>query len=336
MHAVDRVRSFNRFYTRLIGLLDEDLDGTGFTLTEARVLFELAHRRTCTAADLVATLGIDGGYLSRLLARFEREGWVQRTPLPQDRRSSVLQLTPAGRATFRPLREAARRNVGALLDPIDPGGQNELLRSLTTVRALLGDEETIGSEILLRGLRAGDVGWIVHRQGELYHREHGWDATYEALVARILADFTDGLDPAHDQAWVAEQAGRIVGSVFLVRSGEDGVGQLRLLYVEPSTRGHGLGRRLVDACIDGASERGYRVLRLWTNDVLAAARHIYETAGFEITASERHHSFGHDLVGQTWELALPSEVLAKEGPGRQSPHHGNPDGRPHQVGPSQR
>ena len=268
------------------------------------MLFELAHRRSCTASELVADLGLDGGYLSRLLARFEGEGWVERSPSPRDRRRSLLRLTPAGRSTFRPLRDAARRHVRELLTPLGPGAREELLRSLATVRVLLGDAEATAAPIALRDLEPGDLGWITHRQAVLYQREHGWDATYEALVASILAGFAAEHDPRRDQAWVAEQEGRIVGSIFLVHTDDATVGQLRLLYVEPSARGSGLGRRLVDECIDGARSRGYRTLRLWTNDVLTSARRIYQATGFELVDEEPHHAFGHDLVGQIWELAL--------------------------------
>ena len=304
MDSIDRIRSFNRFYTRQLGLLDESLDGSGFTLTEARILFELAHRGATTASELSRDLGLDGGYLSRILARFDADGIIRRKPSRADGRRSSLELTAAGRRTFTPLRRAAREQVNQLIAPLDGAQRVEMLRALTTVRTLLGDPDTTACPIRLRDPEPGDLGWVIHRQAVLYQHEHGWDETYESLIARILADFVDAYDPTRDQARIAEQEGRIVGSVFLVRTEDTTVGQLRLLYVEPSTRGQGLGRRLVDECIAGARQRGYRTLRLWTNDVLVSARRIYEAAGFELVATEAHHSFGHDLVGQTWELGL--------------------------------
>jgi DNA-binding MarR family transcriptional regulator/GNAT superfamily N-acetyltransferase len=304
MDTIDRIRSFNRFYTRQLGLLDESLDGSGFTLTEARILFELAQRAGNSASDLSRDLGLDGGYLSRILATFEADGIIRRKPSRTDGRRSTLELTPAGRKTFTPLRRAARDHVKQLITPLDRVQRDELLRSLTTVRTLLDDPDTATAPIRLQDPEPGDLGWVIHRQAALYHHEHGWDETYESLIARILADFVDAYDPTRDQARIAEQEGRIVGSVFLVRTDDPKVGQLRLLYVEPSTRGQGLGRRLVDECIAGARQRGYRTLRLWTNDVLVSARRIYEAAGFELVATEAHHSFGHHLVGQTWELPL--------------------------------
>ncbi len=309
---VSAVRRFNRFYTRQIGLLEEGLLESEFSLTEGRVLYELAHRDGLGASDLGRELGLDPGYLSRLLAKFEARGLITRRPLEADGRRAVLALSAAGRAAFAPLERKARDQIAALLAPLPASGRVALVEAMGTVRRALGDVGDVGDvgdlgaadpPYLLREPRPGDLGWIVHRQGVLYHREYGWDASFEALVARIAGEFAANFDPARERCWVAERAGEIVGSVFLARA-SDRVAKLRLLYVEPSARGLGIGRRLVGECIDFARAAGYRAVTLWTNDVLVSARRIYQAAGFELVKEERHRSFGKDLVGQTWELAL--------------------------------
>lgn len=308
---VSAVRRFNRFYTRQIGLLEEGLLESEFSLTEGRVLYELAHRDGLGASDLGRELALDAGYLSRLLAKFAARGLLTRRPLEADGRRSVLALTAAGRAAFAPLERKARDRIAALLAPLAASDRAALVEAMHAVRRALGDARDADPPYRLREPRPGDLGWIVHRHGVLYHREYGWDATFEALVARIAGEFAANFDPARERCWVAERAGEvcgevcgeIVGSVFLTRASDE-VAKLRLLYVEPSARGLGVGRRLVAECIDFASAAGYRAVTLWTNDVLVSARRIYQAAGFELVKEERHRSFGKDLVGQTWELAL--------------------------------
>jgi DNA-binding MarR family transcriptional regulator/N-acetylglutamate synthase-like GNAT family acetyltransferase len=297
------VRAFTRFYTRQIGLLEERLHKSAFSLTEARVLYELAHRNGLTATDLGRDLGLDAGYLSRLLKKFESRGFVTRAPSATDARQSVLSITEAGRKAFELLDQASREEVAGLLGRLSAEHREAVVAAMQKLRRLLGQSREPATPYILRPLQVGDIGWIVHRQGVLYAREYGWDESYEALAAEILAGFVKSFDPEHENAWIAEREGEVVGSVFLMRKSAE-VAKLRLLYVEPSARGLGLGRRLVDECIGFARAKGYKTLTLWTNDVLVSARRIYQAAGFQLTGEERHHSFGKDLVGQTWDLAL--------------------------------
>lgn len=300
---VAALRRFTRFYTKVVGLLDETLLRSGLSLAEARVLYELAQRPSTNAAALSIELGMDRGYLSRILTRFQRAEWLARARAADDGRKSDLALTSDGRAAFAPLDEASRIEVAGLLAPLSPPQRADLARAMARIEQLLGNRTIPEMSYGLRSLRVGDVGWIAHRQGILYAQEYGFDASFEALVAEIAAAFVKSHDPRHETAWIAERDGRVVGSVFLVRaSGE--VAKLRLLYVEPSARGLGIGRRLTEECIRFARAKGYRSLTLWTNEVLVAARRIYAEAGFELVASEPHHSFGQDLVGETWTLAL--------------------------------
>ncbi|MER8522307.1 helix-turn-helix domain-containing GNAT family N-acetyltransferase [Mesorhizobium sp. M0644] len=300
---IDAVRAFNRFYTRQIGLLDEGLLKSTFSLTEARVLYELAHRDGLTATDLARDLGLDAGYLSRLLKRFEERDLVERATIEADARRSSIALTRAGRQAFAPLNQGSHDQVAALLERLSVAEQDKLVKAMQTVQRLLGGSAEPKIPYMLRPLQVGDIGWIIHRQGLLYAQEYGWDETYEALVAEILGAFVKSFDPKWERSWIAEREGEVVGSVFVVRQ-SDAVAKLRLLYVEPSARGLGIGKRLVEECVGFCRARGYRTLTLWTNDVLAAARHIYEAAGFKLTNEERHHSFGKDLVGQNWNLEL--------------------------------
>ena len=301
--TIDAIRRFNRFYTRRIGVLDEHLAGSRFSLAEARLLYELVHREGAAAADLARDLGLDPGYLSRVLRGLETAGLVSREPSPNDGRRATIALTAAGREAFGPLERQSRDAVAAMLAPLGMHDRTRLLTAMTTVEALLADAPRAPPSIVLRRHRTGDTGWIAHRQGKLYAEEYGWDETYEALVAEILAGFVRNFDETRERAWIAEMDGAVVGSVFVVRQ-DDAVAKLRLLYVEPAARGLGLGARLVDECIAFAREKGYRTLTLWTNDILVAARRIYEAAGFRLVAQDRHHSFGKDLIGQTWELTL--------------------------------
>lgn len=301
-NATAAIRDFNRFYTRQIGLLEQGFLGSQFTLTEVRVLYELAHRDSPTATEIARELSLDPGYLSRLLKKLERQGHLDRGRDAEDGRQRPLRLTRTGRRVFEGLDRASGEQITAMIAPLAPGQVGELVGSMQTMRRLL-QPETSESAYSVRPLRVGDIGWIIHRQGLLYAQEYGWDVTYEALVAEILGGFVKQFDPAAENAWVAERNGVMVGSVFLVRDSAT-IAKLRLLYVEPSARGLGIGRHLVDACVAFAREKGYRTLRLWTNDVLVSARRIYQAAGFRLVKEERHHSFGKDLVGQTWELAL--------------------------------
>jgi DNA-binding MarR family transcriptional regulator/N-acetylglutamate synthase-like GNAT family acetyltransferase len=300
-HAVAAVRQFSRFYTRQLGLLDEGLLNSDFSLTEARVLYELAARPTQTATALSRDLGIDPGYLSRLLKGFEQRGFMTRSTAPDDARQAMLHLTEAGRNAFAPLDHASREQVAEMLAHLAPQQMAQLAEAMATVERLMAQQP--GGAVTLRRHRLGDIGWVVHRQTMLYAEEYGWDQGYEILAAEILAGIVRQFDPKWEQSWIAERNEAIVGSVFVVR-GSDPVAKLRLLYVEPAARGIGLGRRMVDECIRFARERGYRTLALWTNDVLVPARRIYQAAGFNCVAREPHHSFGKDLVGETWELTL--------------------------------
>lgn len=297
------VRRFNRFYTQQIGVLREGLHESRFSLTQARVLYELAQRPPLPAAELARDLALDAGYLSRILRGFETEGLIVRTPSKTDARQSSIALTEAGRAAFAPLDRASREEISALLRRLPGPQQQRLVEAMRTIETLLGDRPASRPPYLLRPHRAGDIGWVVHRHGVLYAEEYGWDETFEALVAEVGAEFIKNFDPKRERCWIAEQDGAIVGSVFLVRK-TDEIAKLRLLYVEPFARGAGIGRRLVEECLRFAKSVGYRRITLWTNSVLVAARRIYETAGFELVASEPHHSFGHDLVGETWERDL--------------------------------
>ncbi|WP_114943682.1 bifunctional helix-turn-helix transcriptional regulator/GNAT family N-acetyltransferase [Microvirga calopogonii] len=300
---IEKVRGFNRFYTRHIGLLNEGLLESAFSLTEARVLYELAHRGPVTAADLRRELGLDAGYLSRLLKRFDAKGLLRRSPSKDDGRQSLLSLTEKGFVAFAPLNQASAVQVAAMLAELSVGERERLVQAMSTVERLVGGGPKSDPSYSLRPHRIGDIGWIAHRQGLLYAQEYGWDETFEALVAEIAAAFVKNFDPRWERCWIAERNEEIVGSVFLVRSSDE-VAKLRLLYVEPSARGLGVGRRLVGECIGFAKAKGYKTLTLWTNDVLVAACSIYRAAGFRLVKEEAHRSFGKDLVGQTWELDL--------------------------------
>lgn len=300
---VSAVRAFNRFYTRQIGLLNEGLLRSEFSLTETRVLYELAHRDHLTASDLIRDLGLDAGYLSRILKKYERRGYLERSPSADDARQSILELTPAGREAFEPLNEASHTEVAAMLAQLSPDLRGELLASMDTVRNLLGETSEAKVPYIIRPHQPGDIGWIIHRQGLLYHEEYGWDETFEALVAEIAASFVMNFDPKLERCWIAEREGQVAGSVFVVKKTPD-TAQLRLLYVDPGARGLGIGRRLVEECIRFARAHGYKTLTLWTNDILVSARRIYESSGFKLVAEEPHHSFGKDLVGQNWDLDL--------------------------------
>ncbi len=301
--AIAAVRGFTRFYTREIDLLNEGLLDSGFSLAEARVLYELANRPRVSAGDLVRDLGVDAGYLSRILKRFESTGLLSRTPSAEDGRRASLELTETGRGAFAPLDQASREQVAKLLSGLSGRERSRLVRAMREIEDLLAGAPKHEPAFTLRGHQPGDMGWITHRQAVLYAREYGWGETFEALVAEITAGFIRSFDPAGERCWIAERRGEVAGSIFCVRESET-IAKLRLLYVEPDARGLGLGRRLVQECIAFAREAGYRTLTLWTNDILVAARGIYVEAGFKLVAEEHHCSFGHDLVGQNWSLEL--------------------------------
>ncbi len=300
------VRRFNRFYTRQIGLLRDGLLGTPFSLTEARVLYELAQRPAATAAELATALAIDPGYLSRLLRGFMTSGLVARERSAADRRQSIVTLTNRGRDAFAALDQRSQQEIGVLLARLDADEQRRLLGAMATIETLLGLSDGVAATpctVLLRSHRADDLGWVLARHATLYAKEHGWGAQFKLLVAGIIADFLRGHDPTREGCWIAERDGGPAGSVMLVDAG-DGVAKLRLLLVEPRARGLGIGRRLVDECIRFARDAGYRKITLWTQSILVEARTIYERAGFVRIEEKPHRSFGVELVGETWELEL--------------------------------
>jgi DNA-binding MarR family transcriptional regulator/GNAT superfamily N-acetyltransferase len=300
---IEAVRRFNRFYTLRIGALDEGLLASPFPLPQARVLFELAHRDGVTAGELARALGLDASYLSRMLRAFEQRRLVRRGRDDVDARRQPLSLTTAGRKAFATLDARSRAEIAAMLAPLASEQQSRLTGAMAAIERLLGAADASAHPFTLRAHEPGDLGWIVSRHGALYAHEYGWDMTFEALVADIAAKFLRDFDASAERCWIAERDGERVGSVLVVRQSAR-VAKLRLLLVEPGARGLGLGRRLVGECVRFARAVGYRKLVLWTNDVLHAARHLYEDAGFVLVSEERHRSFGHDLVGQSWELTL--------------------------------
>lgn len=302
---IQAVRRFNRFYTRQIGALDAGLYGSPFSLTEMRVLYELAHGRNLTASGLGQDLGLDAGYLSRMLTAFSRQGLLKRERSGSDGRQSLLRLTPKGRRTFAPFDARSSEQVAGMLGRLRATGQKRLVDSMEEIRALLGGPEASDASWRLRPPEAGDLGWVVHRHGVLYAREYGWDERFEALVADIVARFVQDRDARRERCWIAERAGAVVGSVFVVRDdGSTTTAKLRLMYVEPEARGLGIGKALVDECLGFARAAGYRKMTLWTNSVLLAARHVYARAGFEIVEASPLRDFGHELVAETWERDL--------------------------------
>lgn len=308
---VETVRAFNRFYTRRIGALKQGLSQTRYTLTEARLLWEFAHRPSTTAAELSQDLDLDAGYLSRLLGRLKQQGLIKGSRSHHDRRRLDLSITAAGRRAFDPLNSRAQAEVGDMLAALAPAEQQELMQSMRTVRRLLGTTRGAETNFTLRPHRSGDIGWVIARHGALYAQEYGWDLRFEGKVAHIAAAFIDHFDPERERCWIAERQGANVGSAFLVQARDEhtnqpvsGCAQLRMLLVEPAARGMGLGVRLVAECERYARECGYQRITLWTNSLLLAARGIYQRAGYQLIWSEAHRSFGHELVGETWELEL--------------------------------
>lgn len=302
--AVKAIRQFNRFYTRRIGALDPYL-GSPMSLTDVRVLYELAHRETAVASEIGRDLGLDAGYMSRILRRFESEGWLTREPHPRDARQSVLHLTEAGHAAFAPLQQKSREEAAALLDPLAPSQRQQLVQAMGTMQSLLDPDAAPPKPqaAILRDPAPGDIGWVVQQHGEIYAREYGWNSKFEALVAGIASEFLLKFQPEWERCWIAELNGERVGAIFVVRKSAT-VAQLRMLILTPGARGLGLGGKLVDECIAFARLKGYKKMVLWTNSCLAAARGIYAKRGFQLTQSEPHEGYGSPLVGETWELKL--------------------------------
>ena len=303
LSRIEAVRHFNRFYTKQIGALHEGLLQSPFSLTEARVIYELAHHNAVTATELCHELGLDAGYLSRMIRKFKKQGLVETLPSPTDRRQILLTLSAAGQQEFASINSRSREEISVLLGRLPAAEQTRLVAAMQTIEEILHAEPERRVPYLLRPHQPGDMGWVVHRHGVLYTTEYGWNEQFEALVAEIVAHFLHNFDPKHEACWMAEMDGQIVGSVFVVKQ-SDNVAKLRMLLVEPRVRGLGIGGRLVEECIRFARQKGYTKLVLWTNSILVGARRIYERAGFVLTESEAHHSFGHDLVGETWELTL--------------------------------
>lgn len=299
---VRAIRAFNRFYTRRIGVVD-GIASSPFSLAEARVLYELAHRQQPTATDIRKELGLDAGYMSRILRDFERRNLVRREQSKTDERQRFLSLTTKGQKEFIPLDERSNRHVAAMLNDLSSAERKQLVDAFQVVRRLLGDQAEQSSPYLLRQHQPGDMGWVVYRQAILYAEEYGWDGTYEALAAEIVAQFLKNYDPKRERAWVAEKDGQRVGAVFVAKKSEK-IARLRLLHVEREARGLGIGKRLVEECIRFARQTGYLKMTLWTQSILHAARDIYKKAGFQVVQEEKHHSFGKDLVAETWELNL--------------------------------
>jgi DNA-binding MarR family transcriptional regulator/N-acetylglutamate synthase-like GNAT family acetyltransferase len=301
---IDVVRHFNRFYTQQIGVLSEGLLESPFSLTEARVIYELAQRGSAIASELANELRLDPAYLSRIVRKLEQRRLITKKSSGVDARQNVLSLTARGRKEFESLNQLSRNQVKEILNDLSPLDQTRLLGAMRTIEELLGtslkDERL---SYILRPPHAGDMGWVVQSNGSLYAQEYGWDETYEALVAQIIADFVKNYDRKKERCWIAEKDGENIGCVFLVKESNQ-VARLRLLIVDPKARGLGVGKRLVDECTRFARQAGYKKIVLWTNNVLVAARGIYEKAGYKLVKAEKHHSFGHDLIGETWELDL--------------------------------
>jgi DNA-binding MarR family transcriptional regulator/N-acetylglutamate synthase-like GNAT family acetyltransferase len=300
---VAAVRRFNRFYTRHIGVLREGHLDSPFSLTEVRVLYEMAHRDGLTAAELARELGLDTGYLSRVLRGFEQRGLIERSRSATDARQSMLRLSEEGRAAFAGLDSRADAEIAALVDRVAQDDRRKLTDAMRTIERVLAPSTEGSRSFVIRTHQPGDIGWVVYRHGVLYAREYGWDERFEALVAQIVAEFVQSFDPRRERCWIAERDGERVGSVFLAKK-TDTIAKLRLLLVEPKARGLGIGQRLVDECIRFARQAKYERITLWTNSVLHSARKIYEAAGFRLMSEEQHAMFGEPLTGQTWELEL--------------------------------
>jgi DNA-binding MarR family transcriptional regulator/GNAT superfamily N-acetyltransferase len=302
---IAKFRHFNRMYTRYLGTLNEGLLNSDYSLAEARVLYELANRNAPKASEIAEGLGMDPGYLSRLLGKFERDGLLQKKMSEQDGRFAELVLTTRGKSVYKKLNELSNEQARAALEGLPPTARAEVIHCMQSIEKLLMNPDGSRIPYVLRPHRVGDMGWIVYREGLGYAEQYGWDATFEALVANIVSDFITHFEPARERCWIAEVDGRHVGHVFLVKHPSQAhTAKLRLLFVEPSARGTGLGHALVNECVRFARTAGYRKIVLWTQSMLTAAHRIYQAAGFRLVKEEPHHSFGNDLVGQEWELDL--------------------------------
>jgi DNA-binding MarR family transcriptional regulator/GNAT superfamily N-acetyltransferase len=297
------IRGFSRFYTRKLGIIEPKLLHSPFTLQEARIMYEIAHRRACTATDLTRDLGLDPGFLSRTLQALQRRQIVTRKASKDDGRVNELSLTARGRTAQAELERRSREEVGSLLASLDDTQRAAVVRAMTTIEQTLERPTEKPAAFVLRSHRPGDIGWVISSQAKAYAQEYGWDISYEALVAEICAQFIKNYDPSREHCWIAEAGGEPLGSIFLVK-GSDDVAKLRLLLVEKKARGLGVGRALVEQCISSARDKGYKKMTLWTQSILVAARGIYQAAGFHRVKEEPHHSFGVDLVGETWEMEL--------------------------------
>jgi DNA-binding MarR family transcriptional regulator/GNAT superfamily N-acetyltransferase len=297
------VRGFSRFYTRKLGIIEPKLLASPWTLQEARIIYEIAQHDSCTATDLVQTLGLDAGFLSRTLQALQRRQIVARKPSKADRRANELALTAKGRAAFAELERRSRDEVGALLAGLDDRERSAVVNAMSVIEQVLEPPAQKPAGFMLRNHRPGDIGWIVSRHGAIYAQEYGWDISFEALAAEITAQFLKSYNPAREQCWIAEIDGEPVGSIFLVRAADD-VAKIRLLLVEKKARGLGVGRALVEQCLRFAGDAGYSSITLWTQSILVAARGIYQRAGFQCVKEQKHHSFGVDLIGETWEREL--------------------------------
>ncbi|MCX6619526.1 MAG: bifunctional helix-turn-helix transcriptional regulator/GNAT family N-acetyltransferase [Acidobacteria bacterium] len=298
---IGAIRSFNRFYARQLGILHEGLARSPFSLTQVRILFEMANQPGITASELREKLDLDAGYLSRIVQSFEEQGLVRRKPSEGDARRAHLSLTAKGRKTFTPLDASAQAEVSAMVGTLAEPEQVRLVQAMTTIRRLL--EPGTDGAYTLRPHRPGDIGWVIQRHGEIYYAEYGWDERFEAIVAGIASKFIAGFDPRQERCWIAERGGERLGCIFAVRHSAT-VAKLRLLLVEPHARGCGVGKRLVEECIAFARQAGYRKLTLWTDSILTAARTIYRNAGFRLVKETPHQNFGHALMGETWELKV--------------------------------
>ena len=300
---IEAVRRFNRFYTQKLGVLKRAWLDSQFSLTEARVLYEIQARPRATATDIARDLGIDAGYLSRMLHRFQHRGLIRKEVSPEDARQSFLSMTPRGRKEFAPLETRTVRQIGEELGRLGAFEQEHLVCAMRTIEKMIGSEAKKESDIILRQPRPGDLGWVVTRHAELYAEEYGWGDNFEGLCAQIVADFANKHDPRCERGWIAEMDGQNVGCAFLVKDSEK-IARLRLLLVDPLARGRGLGTRLTEECISFARQCGYERITLWTHKVLTKARHIYEQAGFQLASSERKRNFGCDVVSEHWDLTL--------------------------------
>ncbi|MHA2244283.1 MAG: bifunctional helix-turn-helix transcriptional regulator/GNAT family N-acetyltransferase [Candidatus Hodarchaeales archaeon] len=301
--GINEVRRFNRFYTRIIGVLREGLLHSPYSLTEARILFEIANKDGLTASDLCIILGLDPGYLSRTLTKLEQQGLIRKIKSNKDGRQRLLNLTVEGKESFEILNSRSSEEIGEMLDDLSETDQIRLLQAMHSIESILDKGLKFSEPFFIRSHEAGDMGWVTHRHGLLYFQEYGWDQNFEALVSQIVADFIKNFNPDRERCWIAEMNGEKVGSVFVVQH-TDNVAKLRLLLVEPNARGLGLGSRLVEECIRFARRFRYKKLILWTNSVLLEARHIYKKKGFSLVKQEEHHSYGHNLIGENWELIL--------------------------------